>query len=74
MKQLCPKEGCGREVSFLRTPKGRTVAVDVKPLKVWTEVGSSNQLVKGYQPHRETCAGQESPEAIGEAAGQGAEG
>ena len=59
-KQICgrgePGKGCGAEIYFIRTERGRAMPVETRIATVVTEAGAT---VRGYPPHWDRCPARE---------------
>lgn len=53
--QTCQREGCGAQIFWIKSEKGRATPVDTRKKSIFTEVEGTWKLVQGYESHFATC-------------------
>ena len=47
-------KGCNADILFIKTAKGKVTPVDAKEITIY--VTGTQSIVRGHQPHSETCS------------------
>lgn len=48
-------DGCGEEIKWIKTPRGKSAPLDAKPVKMWVHYMGEWQMRDCYTSHFATC-------------------